>query len=160
MISNKLQDAINGQIAAEMWSSNFYLSMSFHFAKEGFSGFAKWMKKQSEEEMDHAGMMAEFLMKRGGTAKVGAVDAVPCDFETPLSIFKMVYEHECKVSKMIDGLLDLAVAENDKAAQDFFWQFVREQVEEEATASDIVDKITKMGNTAIFQLDQLLGNRQ
>ena len=75
-------------------------------------------------------------------------------------MFKNVYEHECKVSEMIIKLLDLSIEENDQAAQDFFWQFVREQVEEEATASDIVSKIEKFGDSALFMLDSKLGERQ
>ena len=70
MISEKLQKAINEQITAEMWSSNLYLAMSFYFEKEGFSGFAHWMKKQSHEELEHAYAMADYIIKRGGMAKV------------------------------------------------------------------------------------------
>jgi ferritin len=77
MISEKLQNAINEQISAEMWSSNLYLSMSFYFEREGFSGFAHWMKKQSQEEMGHAYAMADYIIKRGGIAKVDKIDVVP-----------------------------------------------------------------------------------
>lgn len=160
MISEKLQEAINGQIVAEIWSANLYLSMAFYFDKEGFSGFAHWMKKQSLEEMEHAYAMAEYVIKRGGTAKVGTIDAVPQEWESPLDAFENVYAHECKVSRMIDDLVDIAAAERDKATQDFLWGFVREQVEEESTASSIVDRIKKMGETAIFNLDQQYGSRQ
>lgn len=160
MITEKLQEAINGQIAAEIWSANLYLSMAFYFDKEGFGGFANWMKKQSQEEMEHAYSMADYVIKRGGTAKVLPIDAVPQTWETPLAAFEHVYAHECKVSRMIDELVDLASAERDKATQDFLWSFVREQVEEEATASGIVDRIKKMGATAIFNLDQQYGARQ
>ena len=73
MISEKLQNAINEQITAEMWSANLYLAMSFYFEKEGFSGFAHWMKKQSQEEMGHAYAMADYIIKRGGTAKVDKI---------------------------------------------------------------------------------------
>lgn len=160
MISQKLQDAINAQIAREIWSANLYLSMAFYFDKEGFTGFATWMKKQSQEEMDHAYQMADYIIKRGGTAVVGQIDAVPQEWTTPLSVFEHVYEHECKVSRWIDELVDIASAEKDKATQDFLWGFVREQVEEEATASGIVDRIKKMGDSAIFNLDQQYGSRQ
>ncbi|MGN0069048.1 MAG: ferritin [Alloprevotella sp.] len=160
MITEKLQEAINGQIVKEIWSANLYLSMAFYFDKEGFTGFANWMKKQSQEEMDHAYTMADYVIKRGGTAKVGQIDAVPQEWASPLSVFEHVYEHECYVSRCIDELVDLAAAENDKATQDFLWGFVREQVEEEATASGIVDRIHKMGDTAIFNLDQQYGSRQ
>jgi len=160
MISQKLQDAINAQIAREIWSANLYLSMAFYFDKEGFNGFSTWMKKQSQEEMDHAYQMADYVIKRGGTAVVGQIDAVPQTWTTPLSVFEHVYEHECKVSRWIDELVDIAADEKDKATQDFLWGFVREQVEEEATASGIVDRIKKMGDSAIFNLDQQYGNRQ
>ncbi|MDO4933412.1 MAG: ferritin [Prevotella sp.] len=160
MITQKLQDAINAQIAREIWSANLYLSMAFYLDKEGFTGFATWMKKQSQEEMDHAYQMADYVIKRGGTAVVGQIEAVPTQWGTPLEVFEAVYEHECKVSRWIDELVDIASAEKDKATQDFLWGFVREQVEEEATASGIVDRIKKMGDSAIFNLDQQYGSRK
>ena len=132
MITEKLQNAINEQITAEMWSSNLYLAMSFYMEKEGYCGMAKLDK----------------------------IDVVPNDFGTPLEVFEQVYEHECRVSKMIDALVDVAAAEKDKASQDFLWGFVREQVEEEATASGIVDMVKKAGATGIFFVDAKLGERK
>ena len=129
MITEKLQNAINEQITAEMWSSNLYLAMSFYMEKEGYCGMDK-------------------------------IDVVPNDFGTPLEVFEQVYEHECRVSKMIDALVDVAAAEKDKASQDFLWGFVREQVEEEATASGIVDMVKKDGATGIFFVDAKLGERK
>lgn len=160
MITEKLQQAINEQITAELWSSNLYLAMSFYLDKEGFSGMASWMKKQSDEEKDHACEMAAYLVKRGGQAKVDKVDVVPNDFGTPLEVFEQVYEHECRVSRMIDALVDVASAEKDKATQDFLWGFVREQVEEEATASGIVDMIKRAGATGAYMVDAKLGERK
>ena len=160
MISEKLQNAINEQITAEMWSANLYLSMSFYFEKEGFSGFANWMKKQSQEELEHAYVMADYIIKRGGVAKVDKIDVVPSGWDTPLEVFEHVYKHECHVSKMIDELVSVASAERDNATQDFLWGFVREQVEEEATAQGIVDKIKKAGDAGIFFIDSQLGQRK
>ena len=159
MISEKLQNAINEQITAEMWSANLYLSMSFYFEKEGFSGFANWMKKQSQEELEHAYVMADYIIKRGGVAKVDKIDVVPSGWGTPLEVFEHVYKHECHVSKMIDELVSVASAERDNATQDFLWGFVREQVEEEATALEVVDRIKKAGEAGIFFLDSQLGQR-
>ena len=161
MISQKLQDAINGQITKEIWSANLYLSMAFYFDKEGFNGFANWMKKQSQEEMDHAYTMANYIIKRGGTARVGQIDAVPESWNSPLEVFEKVYEHECTVSKSIDDLVDIASAERDKATQDFLWSFVREQVEEEENVRDILDQLkmvedSKMG---LYMIDKELGAR-
>lgn len=160
MITEKLQKAINDQITAELWSSHLYLSMSFYMEKEGFSGMASWLKKQSEEEKDHACEMASYLIKRGGTAVVDKIDVVPTEFGTPLEVFTQVYEHECRVSKMIDDLTDVASAERDKATQDFLWGFVREQVEEEATASGIVEVLKKAGEAGIYYIDDKLGARK
>ncbi|WP_321479886.1 ferritin [uncultured Bacteroides sp.] len=159
MITKKLQDAINGQISAELWSANLYLSMSFYFEKEGYSGFAAWMKKQSQEEVGHAYAMADYLIKRGGEAKIDKVDVVPSGWGTPIEVFEHSYKHECHISKMIDDLVAIASAEKDNATQDFLWGFVREQVEEEATVQGIIDKLKKAGDAGIFFIDSQLGQR-
>ena len=160
MITEKLQKAINDQIAAELWSANLYLSMSFYMEKEGFSGMAAWLKKQSVEENDHACQMASYLIKRGGVALVDKVDVVPNEFGTPLEVFQQVYEHECRVSKMIDELVDVASAETDKATQAFLWGFVREHAEEAATASGVVEVLKKAGEAGIYYIDDKLGARK
>lgn len=159
MISEKLQNAINDQITAEMWSSNLYLSMSFYLEREGYEGFAHWMKKQSQEELEHAYDMAAYVIKRGGVAKVDKIDVVPQGWGSVEEVFKHVYEHECHVSALINNLVDLASAEKDKATQDFLWGYVREQVEEEATALGICDKIRRAGEAGLFFLDNQLGQR-
>ncbi len=160
MVSSKLQDAINAQITAEMWSANLYLSMSYFFGAKGYEGFASWMKAQAREENEHAEQLADYLMKRGGRARVSAVEAVQQEWDTPLDVFEHVYKHECHVSALIDALVDVAVAENDKASLDFLMTFVREQVEEESTVQGILDKMKLGGNAALFHLDQQLGTRK
>jgi len=159
-ISEKLQTAINSQIVNELWSVNLYLSMSLCCTKDGFSGFAHWLDKQSIEEKQHATMLADYLIKRGGTAKVGAIKEVPFSWETPLELFKAAYAHECKVSQQINDVLDIAIADKDKASEEFLWTFVREQVEEEATTEDIVNKIKKLGDAALYYMDENLGQRK
>lgn len=160
MISEKLQAAINEQIVAEMWSSNLYLSMAFYLKKEGFDGFATWMQKQSQEELQHAYDLADYVMKRGGVAKVNKIDAVPQEWESVLALFEHVYNHECHVSALIDELVNVAAAEKDKASQDFLWGYVREQVEEEATAKGIVDKVRIAGKEGLLFLDDKFGQRK
>lgn len=160
MISEKLQNAINDQINAEMWSSNLYLSMSFYLQSEGFDGFASWMRKQSQEELQHAYDLADYVAKRGGVAKVDKIDVVPQGWGSVLEVFEHVYKHECHVSELIDELVNVASGEKDKASQDFLWGFVREQVEEEATAAGVVDMIKKAGAAGIFFIDSKLGERK
>ena len=85
MMTEKLQDALNRQIIAELWSANLYLSMSFYFRKQGFDGFAHWMKEQSREETEHACMFADYLIKRGGrNPTLTKVDEVPQSWDSPL----------------------------------------------------------------------------
>ena len=119
MIKEELVKALNEQITAELWSSNLYLAMSFYMANKGFGGMAAWLKKQAAEEWEHANMLANWTIKRGGKPEVDKIDVVPNDFGTPLEVFKQVYEHECRVSRLIDNLVDVASAAKDKASQDF-----------------------------------------
>ena len=125
VLTEKLEKALNEQITAELWSSNLYLAMSFHMAHEGWTGMAAWLNKQAAEEWTHANMLANWAIKRGGKAQVDKVDVVPNDFGTPLEVFTQVYEHECRVSKMIDDLVKLASEARDKDSQYFLWCCVR-----------------------------------
>ena len=104
--------------------------------------------------------MANFIIKRGGTAEVNTIDAVKKTWTSPLNAFEDAYAHECKISARINELLSQAQKEGDNATQDFLWQFVREQVDEEATASGIVDRIKRMGDSSLFNLDEQYGRRQ
>ena len=159
MITEKLQKAVNDQITAELWSSNLYLQMAFYFEKEGWDGFAHWMHKQSDEERNHAIMLANYLAKRGGEAKVNMIDVVPNGWGSVKEVFANVAEHERHVSRLIDDLVDVASAEKDKATQDFLWGFVREQVEEEASVDAIVNKIERCGDSGLIFLDSELAKR-
>ena len=160
MITEKLQNAVNDQIIAEMWSANLYLSMSFYLEKEGYDGMAHWMKRQSQEELEHAYGMASFLQKRGGTAKVNMIDVVPQGWGSVQEVFKHVYEHECHVTSLIDKLVDIAREEKDKPSEDYFMTYIREQVEEEATALTIYEKIQRAGEAGLVMMDSKLGERK
>lgn len=159
ILSRKLSDALNEQILAEMWSSNLYLSMSIHFAQLGMDGCAHWLKKQSQEELEHAYKMIDYSIKRGGQVKLDQINVVPTAFGTPLEVFEHVYQHEVHVSELIDRLVAIAYEEKDNATQDFLWGFVREQVEEEATAKNIVEKLKMYGEHHVAIMDHQLGKR-
>ena len=160
MLSENLVKAFNAQINAEMWSSNLYLSMSVYFAQNGYDGMASWMRAQSKEELDHAYEMIDFVIKRNGNVEIGQINVVPTAWGSVLEVFEHVYQHECHVSKLIDDLLDVAIKENDKAAQNFINEFVDEQVEEESTAQTIVDRIKMMNGHNLIYLDDKLGERK
>ena len=101
------------------------------------------------------------MVKRGGAAKVDKIDDVPQGWGSVQEVFEHVYKHECHVSSLIDELVNVASEVKDKASQDFLWGYVREQVEEEATAQNIVEKLRKCGDAAgILYLDDKLGQRK
>ena len=104
---------------------------------------------------------ADYMAKRGGIAKVDKIDVVPQEWENVLDAFENVYQHECHVSSLIDELVNVASAEKDKATQDFLWGYVREQVEEEATALNIVEKLKRCKDeSGVLFLDDKLGRKR
>jgi ferritin len=158
-LTEKLSDAFNEQIKAEMWSSNLYLSMAVYFMDAGLDGCAHWMKKQTAEELEHAYKLIDYAVKRGGKVVVSQIDAVPSQWDSPQAVFEQVYRHECHVSALIDKLMDLAIAENDKATQEFLRWFVTEQVEEEESAKGILDKFNIFGVHGLYAVNHDLGKR-
>lgn len=159
ILSRKLAEAFNAQVNAEMWSSNLYLSMSVYFQKTGMTGFAHWMKKQAEEEMEHAHKMIDFAIDRGGDITIGQINVVPTAWGNPLEVFEHVYKHETYVSELIDKMVDIAEEEKDHASRDFLFGFVREQVEEESTAKTIVEQMKHYGECHYAIMDHQLGKR-
>ncbi len=158
-LTKKLSDAFNEQIKAEMWSSNLYLSMAVYFMDAGLDGCAHWMKKQTAEELEHAHKLIDYAVKRGGKVIVSQIDAVPAQWDNPQAVFEQVYKHECHVSALIDQLMDVAIAENDKATQEFLRWFVNEQVEEEENAKGILDKFNIFGVHGLYAINHDLGKR-
>ena len=159
VLSQKLASAFNEQVNAEMWSSNLYLSMTVHFKKAGLNGFAHWMEKQAEEEMDHARKMIDYAIDRGGDITIGQINVVPTAWGSVTEVFEHVYKHECYVSELIDKMVGIAKEDKDYASEDFLYGFVREQVEEEATAKTIVDQLKNYGECHVGILDHRLGKR-
>lgn len=159
ILSRKLSDALNEQIMAEMWSANLYMSMYAHFKTSGLDGCAHWMKKQAEEEIEHAYRLIDYSVQRGGQVTISPINSVPTAWGSPSEIFEHIYKHEIYISSLIDKLVDIAHEENDKATQDFLWNFVREQVEEEAKVKDIVGKLKAYGMNPIAFIDHELGKR-
>jgi len=161
MISQKMQEAMNKQINAEMYSAYLYLSMSSHFSNENLDGFAGWMRAQAQEEMVHAMKIYNFVIEREGRVILKTIDGPKTDWGTPLEIFQTAYEHEQKVTDMINNLVSLAMEEKDFASNSFLQWFVDEQVEEESTASGIVDQLKMIGGSkeGLFMMDRELGQR-
>ena len=156
-----MQAALNGQITEELFASQVYLSMCAHFESEGLPGFARWMRAQAEEERAHALRLFDFVHDREGRVSLGSIDPPPTEFGAPLAVFEAALAHERKVSAMIGDLYRLAMDEADYPAQVMLQWFVNEQVEEEKTISDIVDRLRLAGDdkSALLMLETELGQR-
>lgn len=161
MISEKMQDALNDQVAAEFYSAYLYLSMSAYLESNDLPGFANWMRVQYQEEVTHAEKIFDHVIERDGQAIVKAWEAPPAEWKSALDAFEAAYEHEQKVTGLINGLVDLAVSEKDYATQIFLQWFVNEQVEEEASAKAIVQQLKLLGDSkgGLFQIDREFGRR-
>lgn len=161
MLSEKMEEALNEQVNAELYSAYIYLSMAAYFRKTNLPGFARWMELQAQEEVGHAMKIYAFIDERGGAVALKAIDGPPTEWGSPLEAFEAAYGHEQKVTGMINDLVDLADEVDDKAAGAFLQWFVTEQVEEEASAHEIVQKLKLIGDQAgpLFMLDNVMGRR-
>ncbi|KPK26999.1 MAG: ferritin [Nitrospira bacterium SG8_3] len=161
MISEKMQEALNGQLNAELYSSYLYLSMAAYFQDLNMAGFANWMRVQAQEEDMHAMKFYNFINERGGRVLLKPIEGPPTEWDSPLSAFEAVLEHEQKVTGLINDLVELALAEHDHATNIFLQWFVTEQVEEEDSANDVIQQIKMVGEAegGLFMLDRELGQR-
>ena len=165
MISKKMEKALNEQVNAEMYSAYLYLSMSSYFESTNLPGFAGWMKAQAQEEMMHAMKIYDYVNERGGRITLTAIEGPPTKWKSPLAVFEATYKHEQVVTGRINDLVDLAIEEKDHATNAFLQWFVTEQVEEEKSADEIVQKLKLMADAPgaipmyIGMLDNEMGQR-
>jgi ferritin len=161
MLNAKMQDALNKQINAELFSSYLYLSMAAYSESQSFPGMASWMRAQAQEELGHALKLYDFLNERDGRVLLTAVEAPRTEWSSPLEVFEEAYKHELKVTGLINSLVKLSMDEADYAAHSFLQWFINEQVEEESTVVLIINKLKLVGDNgvALFMLDHELGQR-
>ena len=161
MLSEKMQAALNGQLNAELYSSYLYLSMNAYFKSINLDGFANWMHFQAQEELMHAMKFYDFINQRGGKVTLQQIEAPPSGWDSPLSVFQATLEHEQKVTGLIHGLVDLALAEHDHATNIFLQWFVSEQVEEEESVGGVLEQLKLMGEAkgGLFMIDRELAKR-
>ncbi|MDI6718408.1 MAG: ferritin [Methanomicrobiales archaeon] len=161
MIAESVQEALNKQINRELYSAYLYLSMSAYFESTSYRGMAKWMRTQALEEREHAMKIFDHVISRGGKISLMPIEAPRQVWSTPLEVFEEVHKHEQKVTNWIYDLMDLAIREKDHATANMVRWFVDEQVEEEASASDIVDRLKMIGEEKglLLMLDAQLAER-
>lgn len=161
MITKRLQDAINEQINAELWSAYLYLSMSMDAESKGLKGVANWMYIQWLEEQDHAHILTEYLNSRNAHVQLKPIDKVQTMWKDIDEMFRDTLRHEREVTKSIHELIILAWHEKDLPTISRLQWFINEQVEEENSAQDIIDDIEQVGSDKIglYLLDKQLAER-
>lgn len=161
MLNKKIEEALNAQINAEMWSAYLYLSMSAFCHSIGNKGMATWFEVQFKEEQDHAQIFFNYINSRGGRVSLSPIDAVPFEWASVLDVFEQTLAHEQKVTGLINNLYAIAAQENDFATMSTLKWFIDEQVEEEDTARTIIDnlKMIKDNGYGLYMLDKELGAR-
>lgn len=162
MLLPEIEEALNEQLNKEMYSAYLYLAMASYFEAQVYSGMAHWMKIQAKEELGHAMKYYNYVFQRGGVVNLKTIDAPPTTWDNALVAFEDAYNHEKTITSDIHQLMNLAISHQDHATVQFLQWFVAEQVEEEASASEIVHKLKRVGddNTAgLMIIDRDLASR-
>lgn len=146
MLSKVIESALNEQVTVEAESSQVYLAMASWAETLGFEGVATFMYAHSDEEREHMLKMIKFINERGGHAVVSELSAPPTEFGSFKEMFENLFKHEVKVSESINNLVDISLREKDYATHNFLQWYVSEQIEEEALARNILDKINLIGD--------------
>lgn len=146
MLTKNMEKALNNQIRIEAESSQVYLSMASWAEVKGLEGIAQFMYKHSDEERMHMLKLIKYVNERGGHAHISELNAPKTEFGTFQKMFQELYEHEIFVSKSINELVHVSLEEKDYATHNFLQWYVAEQIEEEALARTILDKINLIGN--------------
>lgn len=161
MLSNKLQAELNKQMNNEFFSEFEYLSMAAYFHNMNLDGIANYFHVQAQEEHFHAMKIFHFVLDKGGKVELQQIAKPDVEFSSPVAVFTKALEHEKKVTKSINDLMDEAIKENDHAVNSFLKWYVDEQVEEEAMASKALGKMELIGGKGegLLILDQEYAGR-
>jgi len=161
-IKTSIENSIASQVNAEFYSSYLYLAMANYFHGINLPGFAHWMEKQAGEEISHGMKLYRYVIERNGKIILTAIAQPKTSWESPLQAIEDAFAHEQKVTEMIGKILEQAQAEKDHAtAVEMHW-FIKEQVEEEAQTSAILEKLKMAGTSSpgLLFIDHELSMRQ
>ena len=161
MLNKKVEKALSDQVNAEYYSAYLYLAMAAAANGLGLKGTANWLFVQAQEEMAHGTHIYEYIIERSATVSFPAIGQPPASFAGIKDIFDMVLSHEQKVTQSINSIATIAMQESDHACYQFMMWYVNEQVEEEANATEILDKLRLIGDNQgmLLTLDTELAAR-
>ncbi len=162
MLSEKMEAALNQQLNRELYSAYLYLSMAAYSTSLGLKGCANWFTLQSNEEVTHAMKFYNYIHQQGRKVTLSAIEAPQKDYDSIIEAFNMTLEHEKKVTDLINKLMELARKENDVATEIFLQWFVTEQIEEESSVSEILQKLELTGDRGgpLLMVDRDLAQRK
>lgn len=162
MICKEIQELINKQINAELWSAFLYLSMSVDARHRGTCGVANWLFIQAREELDHSRILQNYLIAQGVKIRLKALPDVPIEWESTVSVLNNALSHEREVTSMINNIVQEAQARKDYATLSMIMWFVDEQTEEEQVCTDLLQLFVsaKDDPCLLYQLDQKLLKRK
>ena len=162
MLNKSVLEALNEQIKNEYFSSYKYLAMSAYCESINMRGFASWLRKQSGEELSHAMRLFDYVLDRGGKVTLHEIDKPAAKYKSLVEMFQQVLDHEMEVTGMINSLYELASSKSDHATAVELQWFIQEQVEEEKTASDVLESLKLAGDnaSALLILDSQLAERR
>jgi ferritin len=146
MLSPQVSKALNKQIEIEGYSSQYYLSMASWAETQGLNGVSLFLYHHADEERMHMLKLIKFVNERGGHGIVPALKQPPVTFKSVKAIFEEILKHEIGVTSDINGLVDATLKEKDYTTHNFLQWYVSEQIEEEALARKIVDKLKLIGD--------------
>ena len=161
-MDNAFAEDLNRQLAAEFYSGYLYLQMAAWFEEKSLKGFAHWMRIQAREETCHALILFNHLAARGVAVRLGGIAAPPSDYRSVADVFEATLKHERTVTRSFHDLVDKALKLGDHAARVTLEWFVNEQIEEEASASELLEKAKILGDrpgSGLLALDAALAGR-
>ena len=161
MLKSEVEDALNLQLNRETFSAYLYFSMAAWLGGANFPGFSHWMYAQGVEELTHTQKLYDYIQQRGGTVRLEAVDGPKAEWDSVLSLFEETLAHEEFVTESINGLVGIARGAMDHATEIFLQWFVTEQVEEEESVQQIIQRLRLVGDnpSALIMVDGELGKR-
>ena len=155
MLDKNVSKLINEQINKELYSAYLYLDFSIYYESQGLDGFANWYMIQAQEERDHAMLMLKYLQNNGEEVTLEAVGKPDKEYSGLMDPLKFGFEHEQYVTSLINDIYGAAYAVKDFRTMQFLDWFVKEQLEEEKSADDMIKKMELFGNDSkgLYSLD-------
>lgn len=162
MISIEIQDLLNKQVNAELWSAYYYLSMSADARYKGLCGVANWFYVQAREELDHSRRLQDYISAQDARLELDAIKNVPASWRTARNMFEDALKHERVVTSMINNIANVAQMQKDYATLSMLRWFIDEQVEEEQECNELLQQFAAAAGDAsvLYQIDRELRLRR